>query len=57
MLFKALGFELLAVANEDRTALPLRTVVCGSQQYSVDAVEHAVNAGAQDLGSINIPGD
>ena len=37
-------------------ALPSGTVTCGSNKYSVSAIEAAINGGVKDLDSGNLPG-
>ena len=51
--------KLLAIAisvSVAFAALPSGTVTCGSNKYSVSAIEAAINAGVEDLDSGNLPG-
>ena len=60
MLFKTLSVVLLsasaALAASLPRALPSGTVTCGSNKYSVSAIEAAINAGVEDQESGNLPG-
>lgn len=50
---------LLAVSfiiTTSLAALPSGTVTCGSDRYSVSAIEAAIDAGVQDMDSGNLPG-
>ncbi|EKM53271.1 uncharacterized protein PHACADRAFT_259503 [Phanerochaete carnosa HHB-10118-sp] len=61
MLFKTLSAILLsasaAMAASLPRALPSGTVTCGSNKYSVSAIEAAINAGVEDMDEGNLPDD
>lgn len=54
MLARLLALALSAAVA--LAALPSGTVTCGSNKYSVSAIEAAINAGVKDLNSGNLPG-
>ena len=60
MLFKTLSVILLsasaAMAASLPRALPSGTVTCGSNKYSVSAIEAAINAGVEDMDDDYYPG-
>lgn len=55
MLFKTLAVTLLS-ASAALAALPSGTVTCGSNKYSVSAIQAAISAGVKDKNSGNLPG-
>jgi hypothetical protein len=60
MLFKTLTVLLLSAATvlaaPTARALPSGTVTCGSNKYSVSAIEAAINAGVKDMDDGDFPG-
>lgn len=60
MLFKTLSAVLLSasavMAASLPRALPSGTVTCGSDKYSVSAIEAAINAGVKDQDDGDLPG-
>ena len=60
MLFQTLSTVLLAasaaLAASLPRSLPSGTVTCGSNKYSVSAIEAAINAGVQDMNDDYYPG-
>lgn len=61
MLVKVLSFFALVAsaavaAPHESRSLPTGTVTCGSDRYSVSAIEAAINAGVDDMNEGNFPG-
>ena len=54
--FLALAASAVVAAPPVSRALPSGTVTCGSNRYSVSAIEAAINAGVEDMDEGNFPG-